>query len=126
MDKLLVVFLGGGIGSVARFLLSGAVQRAASGAFPFGTFTVNLIGCFVIGILWGLSGRISMPFLLSAFLFAGVLGGFTTFSSFGIETFSLVHGGAWRMAVLYAGLSNILGLALAAAGFFLAGMLRVQ
>jgi len=120
MNKLLVVFLGGGIGSALRFVISSAVQRASGGDFPFGTLTVNLAGCFVIGLLWGISGRVNMPFLLSAFLFAGILGGFTTFSSFSIETVSLIHDGAWRMALLYAALSNILGLGLAAAGYALA------
>ncbi|MBF0387417.1 MAG: fluoride efflux transporter CrcB [Candidatus Omnitrophica bacterium] len=125
MDKLLVVFLGGGIGSVLRFCLSGAVQRAVPGNFPFGTLTVNLAGCFIIGVLWALSGRVNLPFLASAFLFAGVLGGFTTFSAFGIETIALIHGGAWRPALLYVALSNALGLSLAALGYYLVTLVRI-
>ncbi len=125
MNSIFVVFLGGGIGSALRFLVSGAVQRASAGVFPFGTLTVNLLGCFVIGILWALSGRVNMPFLLSAFLFVGVLGGFTTFSSFGIETISLIHNGAWRVAILYVALSNILGLGLAALGYYLVTLHRI-
>ena len=66
-----------------------------------------------------------MPFLLSAFLFVGVLGGFTTFSSFGIETISLIHNGAWRVAILYVALSNILGLGLAALGYYLVTLHRI-
>ncbi|MBF0569226.1 MAG: fluoride efflux transporter CrcB [Candidatus Omnitrophica bacterium] len=117
--NIVLIFLGGGIGSVSRFLLSSAVQRAAGEGFPFGTFTVNMIGCFLIGILWAISGRVALPFALSLFLFVGILGGFTTFSSFGIESFSLMHDGAWRTALLYVVLTNVLGLGLAAAGFHL-------
>ncbi|MEI6437128.1 MAG: fluoride efflux transporter CrcB [Candidatus Omnitrophota bacterium] len=125
MDKILVVFLGGGLGSALRFLCSTAVQRASAGAFPTGTLTVNLIGCFVIGILWAVSGRVNLPFLLSAFLFAGILGGFTTFSSFSIETIALLHNGAWRTALLYVALSNVLGLSLAAFGYYLVTLHRI-
>ena len=81
------VFVGGGAGAVARFLLSTAVQRTYGGTFPWGTLIVNLIGCYLIGTLWSLSGRVSLPFTLSVFLFAGVLGGLTTMSSFGLEAF---------------------------------------
>jgi CrcB protein len=118
IQNILWVFLGGGTGSVARFLLSGVVQRASGGTFPWGTLAVNLLGCYFIGTLWSLSGRVSIPFTCSVFLFAGVLGGFTTMSSFGLESFSLFHDGAWRWAVMYILLTNILGLGLTAAGFF--------
>lgn len=118
MENLLWVFLGGGMGSSARFLLSSAVQKASGGAFPWGTLVVNMIGCYCIGSLWSLSGRISIPFSFSVFLFAGILGGFTTMSSFSLEAFSFCHDGAWRMAAAYVVLTNILGLGLAAAGFY--------
>ncbi|MBF0122649.1 MAG: fluoride efflux transporter CrcB [Candidatus Omnitrophica bacterium] len=114
-----LVFVGGGAGAVARFLLSTAIQRVHGTAFPWGTLAVNLIGCFLIGMLWSLAGRVSMPFTFSIFLFAGVLGGFTTMSSFGLEAFSLFHDGAWRSAVVYILLTNLLGLGLTAAGFFI-------
>ncbi|MBF0594629.1 MAG: fluoride efflux transporter CrcB [Candidatus Omnitrophica bacterium] len=123
MNTFLVVFIGGGLGSTLRFLLSTTIQRAAPGHFPLGTFTVNLIGCFVIGVLWALSGRMNFPFLISAFLFAGILGGFTTFSSFGIETFALIHDGAWRTAAFYMVLTNLAGLSLAAGGFAITELL---
>ncbi len=124
MDKWLIVFLGGGLGSVLRFVVSSAIQRSANGAFPYGTLTVNVVGCCVIGALWGLSGRMNLPFLFSLFLFSGILGGFTTFSSFGIETLSMIHDGAWRMAFFYIALSNILGLGFAALGFFVVAGLK--
>ncbi len=119
MSSVFYVFIGGGLGSVARFLLASFVQRALPGAFPFGTLTVNCIGCCVIGMLWGISGKGAPGFPLSVFLFAGVLGGFTTFSSFGLETFALIHDGAWPLAAVYVLLTNLLGLLLTFAGYTL-------
>ena len=114
----MLVFIGGGIGSMGRFLLSGAVQRVAASdaVFPWGTFVVNLVGCAVIGALWALSSR--MPFSWSFFVFIGLLGGFTTFSSFGLDTIMLLKNNAWQLALLYVASTNFFGVALSAAGFF--------
>ncbi len=85
MWKLVLIAAGGGIGSVLRYLVAGGVQSLANRPFPFGTLAVNVIGCFAIGLL--------APTLIRseyrAFLLIGMLGGFTTFSTFGWETFSL-------------------------------------
>jgi fluoride exporter len=95
----LLVALGGAIGSVARYLLAGAVHRVASPYFPYGTFVVNVVGCFVFGVIFAISEeRSSLGPGLRAFLLIGVLGGFTTFSSFTFETFQLARDGETMLA----------------------------
>lgn len=101
MREILLVAVGGALGSVARHLLSGwTLHQTVEWRFPLGTFLVNVIGCLAVGILGGLVVKHD---LFSAetrlFLFAGVAGGFTTFSAFGLETFYLLR----RQEVLVAG-----------------------
>jgi len=98
MKGLLLVALGGAVGSMARYKLSGWVlHHTTNWTFPAGTFAVNVIGCLVAGVLAGLAekhGFLSPDTRL--LLFAGVLGGFTTFSAFGLETmFLLKRGDIW-------------------------------
>ncbi len=97
----LIVFVGAGIGGVLRLLMSSAVQRAFNDwIFPIGTFSVNMLGCFIIGLLAQLME--SKGFFHSdtrLFLFVGVIGGYTTFSSFSFETFQLLREGALVYAV---------------------------
>jgi CrcB protein len=92
MAQILFVGVGGFLGSIARYLLVGLVQSPTAGTFPFGTLAVNVAGCTLIG---GLSALIeARPFLTGdgrAFLVIGVLGGFTTFSTFGNETVNLLR-----------------------------------
>ncbi|MBL8504836.1 MAG: fluoride efflux transporter CrcB [Methylobacillus glycogenes] len=121
MQHICLVALGGALGSLARYKLSGLIlQQAAQLKFPLGTFTVNILGCLVIGALAGLaerSGSFSTEWRL--FLFTGLLGGFTTFSAFGLETMMLVKQGEWVIALSYISLSIIVGLALLFAGYYL-------
>ena len=93
MANILLVGLGGFIGSIMRYLLSGYVQQSTKSVdFPFGTLAVNVIGCFVIGFLSQLAeGRGMFTSESRAFVFIGILGGFTTFSSFGNETLNLAR-----------------------------------
>ena len=117
----LLVFLGGGLGSVLRFLMSTTVQKFFSGAsFPFGTFSVNMLGCLVIGALGGMAeSKGVFTTELRAFLFIGILGGFTTFSSFGFETFNLFRDGEIAYALLN-GLGQLaIGFVLVWLGFIL-------
>jgi CrcB protein len=121
----LLVFAGGGAGALVRYLVSLGVGSAWDGSFPLGTFLINLTGCFLIGALAGLSERSSIDPQLRLFLQTGILGGYTTFSSFGLETVQLVHRGEWATAVAYVLGSNLLGLGLAFAGFWLVkGLVR--
>lgn len=88
---LALVFLGGGIGSVLRYLLGGHFQRAFSGPFPTGTFVVNLAGCLGIGFVGALGlEKAALSPEARVFLMAGLLGGFTTFSTFAWETLGLL------------------------------------
>jgi CrcB protein len=90
--NLLLIAIGGAIGSVLRYLLSTVVLRASGAQFPFGTFTVNIVGCIVFGAIVGMAS--TRPFFtpaLRAFLLTGLLGGFTTFSSFAYESVVLVQ-----------------------------------
>ena len=95
MGKILLVGVGGFIGSVLRYLVSGYVQQwTKSIGFPYGTLAVNLIGCFVVGFLAQLAETRGVFTAESrAFAFIGILGGFTTFSSFGNETMNLLRDG---------------------------------
>jgi len=110
-----IVFIGAGgfIGTMLRYLVSGAVQNAMRNAtFPLGTAVVNLSGCFVMGFLAELAK--SHGFLTDAsraFLMIGVLGGYTTFSAFGNETMNLFRSGESFLAVVNVTLQVVLGLA---------------
>lgn len=113
----LFVFIGGGIGSLARYGLV-LLIRPHSPGFPMGTLAVNLIGCAVIGLIAGrlhpiLSASPAPDDRAWAFLAIGVLGGFTTFSSFALEFSQLLRDGRPGAAFAYAAISNVLGLALA-------------
>jgi len=114
----LVVFLGGGVGSLTRYLLSLWIGSLADGAFPWGTFVINLTGCFAIGFLGGLSERFTIEPNLRLLLQTGFLGGFTTFSSFGLESFQLFRRGEGLVASGYVLGSNLIGIVLVVAGFF--------
>ncbi len=104
MRILLLVGLGGAFGSMARYLISGWVQSLIPRPiFPFGTLVVNVVGCFVIGLLSYLADtRQALSPEIRTFLMLGILGGFTTYSTFGNETMNL-----WRDGQTALGLGNI-------------------
>ena len=90
MKNYLLIFVGGGIGSALRYAMSGMVYRLTALGFPYGTVVVNITGCFVIGFLMSaLAARFDDSPALKVFLTIGVLGGFTTYSSFSYETIAL-------------------------------------
>jgi fluoride exporter len=113
MQAILLVALGGAFGSVLRYETGALVLRYTGPAsFPWGTVAVNVAGCAIAGLLAGLGER--HAFLtpqLRLLLFTGFLGGFTTFSAFGVETIALVERGAWGTASLYVVSSVLCGLA---------------
>jgi fluoride exporter len=99
--NILLVFIGGGLGAVARYLLQGDVYRFTGASFPYGTIVVNIIGCFTIGIIMSsMEERFLAAPSLRIFLTIGILGGFTTFSSFSYETMSLLREGDMLMGGL--------------------------
>ena len=113
MKSILLVGLGGFIGSVARYKLGGLVLHlTAQERFSYSTFAVNILGCLAIGILAGLAERYELfgPGT-RLFLFTGLLGGFTTLSAFGLDAVFLVRRGELLVAALYAGASVVLGIA---------------
>jgi CrcB protein len=114
------VAAGGALGAVARYGIGGWVQRSAGLAFPWGTLTVNAVGCLLIGFLMVWLRVTSGTADARAFLITGVLGGFTTFSAFGWETVALAQEGAWGRALLYALGSVLLGVATVVLGITVA------
>lgn len=112
MKALLLVGLGGALGSMARCAVTVLMLQGASTRFPFGTLAVNVLGCAVAGVLAGLSERHGW-FGNDArlFLFAGLLGGFTTFSAFGLDALALMRRGEAGIALAYVVGSVVLGLA---------------
>ena len=112
--SITLVAIGGALGSVSRYLLGTWIQTSSKSIdFPFGTLTVNLIGCFVIGFLAQFAeARGAFTPESRALVFIGILGGFTTFSSFGNDTINLFRDGETINALTNVGANVILGLAL--------------
>ena len=119
MIKILAVALGGAIGSTGRYLTSLAVESYSSSRFPYETLAANLIGCFLIGLLWGYFERVTISNEFGLFLFTGILGGYTTFSTFARENIQFIKAGEPFSALSYILISNLIGLSLVAAGFLI-------
>ena len=103
----LAVAIGGALGSVGRFFVSGVVANSFGGTFPWGTLIVNVTGSFVIGFfatLTGPDGRLFVSGTFRQFVMAGICGGYTTFSSFSIQTLNLMRDGEWTQVA-----TNVLG-----------------
>jgi len=118
MTKWMLIAVGGAVGSVARYALQGWVQRAINSGFPLGTLVVNLIGCALIGFF---TATFTGPKLIREEyrigIIVGILGGFTTFSTFGWETFSLTNDRQFAFAALNVVLSCGLGMLAVWAGY---------
>jgi len=102
---LLAIFVGGGVGSVVRYLLGAFVNQQTGWQFPTGTLVVNVLGCLAIGFLAKLFLHAQTEQLTRAALIVGFCGGFTTFSTFSYETLGLINGGRWMAAGAYIALS---------------------
>jgi CrcB protein len=112
LDKLLVVLAGAGLGGVARYAAGTWIMAKYGGRFPLGTFLINVSGSFLIGILMTLfTERLNPHPNWRLFLVVGILGGYTTFSSFEYETYQSVRDGEHWMGLLYVGSSVLLGYA---------------
>jgi CrcB protein len=117
VNTWIAVALGGALGSVARHAMNWFVSHKLTHAVPVATGTVNLVGCLIAGLIAGLvvSGQVRMSMTTRTFVFVGILGGFTTFSAFGLDTFTLIHEGRPIAAfanVVVQGVGGIAGVAL--------------
>ena len=122
--RLVLICFGGAVGTGARYLLGGLVARWAGPDFPYGTLLINVLGSLLIGVVQqvGLSSLL-IPDTLRLVLAVGVMGGFTTYSSFSYETIKLVEGGSWVAASLYVLLTTALCLGGCVAGLMLGRVL---
>ena len=117
--KMLVLAAGGSLGTVIRFLVFTFFEKNYQSDFPWATFTVNTLGSFLIGFLWGYFSNHYLSPGLRMLIFVGFLGSFTTFSTFAFDNFSLLRDGEFRFMVIYLFMTNILGIGLAIGGYFL-------
>ena len=127
MTAYLWIGVGGALGSVARYWCSGVAARLFGETFPWGTIIVNVVGCFVIGFFATLTGpdrRVFADTLTRQFVMIGLLGGYTTFSSFSIQTLALVQDGEWWLAGANIALSVVACLVAVWLGFVLAASIN--
>lgn len=110
MKSLLFVFLGGGTGSMLRYLISMSINQRTTGVFPWGTMAVNISGCVLIGFFYALSSRLQISDEMRLLLTVGICGGFTTFSTFGNESLQLLKSGFYLSFFAYTCGSLILGI----------------
>jgi len=121
MWRLISIGLAGFVGTIARYWLAGWTTQRFGETFPFGTLVVNLLGCFLAGLLTYLMfERFVVSPTARTVLLIGLLGGFTTFSSFGLQTFNLIREGEVGMALLNILVSNAAGLFMVWLGYSIA------
>ena len=103
MNLFIAIFLGGGCGALSRYLIIDQINKLSSNSFPYGTILVNVLGAFLIGIIYYLLiSKIIFNEQLKVFITIGFLGGFTTFSSFNLDFFKLIESGSIFLAIIYA------------------------
>ena len=121
MYKILLLVAGGGLGTVARYVVSDYTHKYYLGNFPLGTLAVNMLGSFIIGLLWGVFDTENMSHHMRAFLFIGILGGFTTFSSYALDSYNMFKDGDMKLALLNVMANNVLSI-----GMVLVGLLTIS
>jgi len=116
--KILLIAMAGAVGTLARYWIGGLVQRSAGSGFPWGTFAVNMAGCFLFGLVWSLAEeRMVISAEARVVVLVGFMGALTTFSSFIFETGTLMRDSQWALAFGNIALENITGLVLLFLGF---------
>jgi CrcB protein len=120
---ILLVGIGGFFGSIARYMTVQMIDGRINSVFPYGTLAVNVIGCFILGLISGMFYQQLSKDNLRLLLATGFCGGFTTFSAFALENFNLVNEKLAVTSVLYAILSMVLGFAAVAAGVVIGRLL---
>ena len=120
MQRIFLVGLAGLVGTLGRYWLSGLIARQYGETFPWGTLTVNATGCFLTGSVFYLTEeRFLVSPTVRSVILIGLLGGFTTFSSYSLQTFTLLREGEFGLAVLNVAFSNLLGLVMVWIGYTL-------
>lgn len=110
MIKIICLIAGGALGSVLRHIMSTWVQRVTLHSFPVGILSVNVLGSFLIGFCWAIAEAFHFSANIRAFLFVGLFGGFTTFSSYSLDTMTFLKAGEYKIAFINILASNILAL----------------
>jgi len=118
LQRLLLLALAGGLGAVSRYGLSGLVQRYSGSTFPWGTLAVNVLGCFVFGVIWAVATeRMALSPDARIIILTGFLGSFTTFATFMSESYRLLADAEWMLAFANLGVTYVTGL-----GVFILGL----
>jgi len=124
VQKVLLIALAGGLGTLGRYTLSGLVHRVLGASFPAGTFVVNCLGCLLFGVAWSvIEDRLSLPPDTRIIVLTGFMGAFTTFSTFVFETSNLLNAGQWLYAFANCAGQIIVGMALLWLGLYAGKML---
>jgi len=121
--KFLYIGMGGALGAILRYVISGFTFRFFDKMFPWGTLSVNLIGAFIIGFLYTFFEYLKIDSSLKIFVFVGILGAFTTFSTYCLETVNLLRDGEYKYALINIIISNITGILLVILGIVIARMM---
>lgn len=119
MIKLLYLSLGGVLGTLLRYFSSSFINNYMGLPFPYGTLFVNIMGSFLIGLMWGFSELITLSPQIRLLLFVGFLGSFTTFSTFALENFSLIRDQEYKYAISNILISNIAAIIMVFLGILL-------
>lgn len=118
MKDIVLIAVAGAAGTLARFGLSGAAQKLGGDRFPWGTLTVNAVGCFLFGLVWMLTEeRMLLSGRTRFIVLTGFMGAFTTFSTFAFETTRFLNDSQWGQAAANLLLQNVLGIAFVLLGF---------
>ena len=119
MQNVFFIAIGGSVGAVSRYLVSKGINMLSIGIFPYGTLVVNIIGAFLIGLLFSLFNDIVIPVYYKSMITVGFLGAFTTFSTYSLESVNLLMSGEYKIAALNIVLNNFFSLAAVMGGIFL-------
>ncbi len=117
MLRFFIIGLGGAIGTILRYVMGGLDYRFSNGVFPVSTLIVNVTGSLAIGFFWGIVDRFEISPNIRLFIFIGILGGYTTFSTFSLETFNFMRDGEYRIAFANVVLSVVLSIGAVFAGY---------
>ncbi len=120
---MMFIALGGAFGALMRYIVSGLVQQLTGFGFPWGTLTVNMIGCFALGFVWNLIHNQMLPEHINVLISVGFLGALTTFSTFGLETFHLFYENKGLLALGNIAVSVVFGLLLVYLGILTCRMI---